>query len=132
MRTRQITGLVLVILTIPALVLGLLDPLEGGIAMLVAGALILTTRLVSRVEVPRVEWIAWFASVVTGAAAIAGATWINVQRGYVIGGPGAQPWWVIALVIGYEVGVVVTLVGGVQYLVRQVRAVRHRENVLHA
>ena len=40
--------------------------MEGGLAMLAAGGLLLVTWLVSRVPVPRLEWSGWVSTVVTG------------------------------------------------------------------
>ena len=59
MHVRHVIGLVLAVLTLPLLVLGIFDPIEGGVAMLLAGILLLATWLVSRIPVPRLEWIAW-------------------------------------------------------------------------
>lgn len=76
-RNRHIVGLLLALLTVPLVLLGLIDPLEGGIAMLAAGALLLVTRLVSRIPVPRLEWIAWTAtaSLAVVTVAIASVLW---------------------------------------------------------
>jgi hypothetical protein len=120
MSGRHAVGLVLSILTVPVLVLGLFDPLEGGLAMLAAGVLIVVTWLVSRVPVPRLEWISWLATVAAGVSAIAGAVWVNVDRGYVIGGAEGVPAWVLVLVALYEIGVLVTIAGGIAYVVRHV------------
>lgn len=125
MHTRHIVGLILTILTIPFLLLGLIDPMEGGLAMLVAGLLVLATWLVSRITVPRLEWIAWAATAVVGAAAVTVGT-LLWQAG--VTGPGRPiPWWVWVLIGAYEAGVLTTLAGGVQYLVRHVRVLRHHE-----
>ena len=128
MHVRHVIGLVLAALTVPLLVLGIFDPMEGGVAMLVAGILLLATWLVSRIPVPRLEWIAWTATMVAAVVtdAIAGLLW---NQG--ITGPGGTgvPWWLWLLAGAYEVGVVVTAAGGVWYLVRHARAIggSHRE-----
>ena len=121
-RTRHVIGLVLAVLTVPLVLIGLIDPLEGGVAMLVAGVLVLVTWLVSRVPVPRLEWIAWTAT--TGVAvvsvAIASVLWsqgITQAEGLA--------WWMWALIGVYTIGVLVTLAGAVQYIVRHARALRH-------
>lgn len=123
MHARRVVGLVLSILTVPVLALGIFDPMEGGLAMLVAGALILATWLVSRVPVPRLEWIGWVATVGIGAVAIGFAV---VLWNAGITGPGGtgMPWWLVALLIGYEVGVVVTFAGGISNVIRHARSVR--------
>ena len=97
-------------------------------AMLLADILLLATSLVSRIPVPRLEWIAWTATMVAAVVtdAIAGLLW---NQG--ITGPGGTgvPWWLWLLAGAYEVGVVVTAAGGVWYLVRHARAMggSHRE-----
>ena len=117
MHTRLVIGLVLSVLTMPVLLLGLMDPVEGGMAMLVAGVLILATFAVSRVPVPRLEWIPWVAALIAGASALAAVPqyWPNDP----------YPWWVWGLVVVYELAVAVTVSGGVVYLVRHARALRH-------
>jgi drug/metabolite transporter (DMT)-like permease len=124
--TRVVIGIVLAVLTVPLLILGLMDPMEGGLAMLLAGALIVATRYVSQVHVPRLEWVAWAATAIVGVAAVIAGT-LLWQAG--ITGPGLPiPWWVWVLIGAYEIGVVATLAGGVQYLVRLVGTVRHPRN----
>ena len=123
MHARRVVGLVLSILTFPVLALGIFDPMEGGLAMLVAGVLILATWLVSRVPVPRLEWIGWVATVGIGAMAIGFAV-LLWNAG--VTGPGGtgMPWWLVALIVGYEIGVVVTFAGGIWNLVRHIKVVR--------
>lgn len=123
MRARHTIGLVLSILTMPVLALGLIDPLEGGIALLAAGILILVTWLVGRVPVPRLEWIAWVSTAVVGAAAL-GAAMVLWNAG--ITGPGGQglPWWLVVLLVAYELGVVVTFAGGIWNIVRHIATLR--------
>ncbi|MFM8240589.1 MAG: hypothetical protein ACKOMX_07910 [Actinomycetota bacterium] len=58
MRARQIIGLLLAIVALPFLVLGLIDPLEGGIALIVGLLLGVAVWLISKVPVPRFTWIA--------------------------------------------------------------------------
>ena len=119
---RQAIGLVIAVITIPFLAIGLVDPLEGGVALIVAGALILVTRLVSRLPVPRVEWIAWTATVVVGMVTIAVA-YVMWRDGTT--GPGRDmPWGLGLLLVLYEVGVAATIIGGVIYVVRHVKALR--------
>ncbi len=131
MHTRHVIGLVLAILTIPVLALGLFDPMEGGVAMLVAGLLILGTWLVSRVPVPRLEWMSWAATVGVAMVAIASAVVSWTTEGT---GPGRNvPWWLVTLIALYELGVVVTFVSGILYAVRLLHVVRdHRVSVAGA
>ena len=116
MRARQISGLVLGILTVPVLVLGLLDPIEGGMALLAGGVLLVVVYLVSRVPVPRLVWIPWLSAVAFGAASLIAVAqyWPSVP----------YPWWVWALVVGYEVAAAITAAGGIVYVVRIARRLR--------
>lgn len=57
MRTRRIAAAVLGGLALPLLVLGLIDPLEGGLALLAAVAAVALAHVLSGVPVPRLLWI---------------------------------------------------------------------------
>ena len=130
MHVRHIVGLVLAVLTVPVTLLGLIDPMEGGIAMLAVGGLLLVTWLVSRIPVPRLEWIAWLATIVVGAVTVAVASVLWTQG---VTGPGkGLPWWLFVMLAVYEVGVLTTLAGGIQYVVRQVKALRRGLPSAHA
>ena len=66
--------------------------------------------------VPRLVWIPWLSAVAFGAA-----TLITVPQYW----PSLPyPWWIWALVVGYEVAAAVTAAGGVLYAVRLARRVR--------
>lgn len=122
--TRLIVGFILTVVTVPLLLLGLMDPMEGGMALLVAGAVILATWLVSRVPVPPLEWIAWAAAIAVGITADIIGTVLWNQG---LTGPGLPvPWWMWILIGAYEVGAAATAGGGVWYLLRHVRALRHQ------
>lgn len=122
MHARHVIGLVLTILTIPALALGLFDPIEGGMALLVAGLLILATRLVSRVPVPRLEWMSWVVTIGVAVAALASAGLLRAAE--ITGSGQGLPWWLVTLIVMFELGVVVTFAGGVWYVLRLLRVVR--------
>jgi hypothetical protein len=115
------------VLTIPLLILGLIDPLEGGVALLAAAILIAGTRLVSKVPIPRLEWISWVVAMLVGIAAIAWAMLERMAQNQAPGGIEGLPIGVIAMLVIYEIAVVVTVAGGVQYVVRLARSVRHPE-----
>lgn len=127
MHGRHWAGLVLSVLTMPLLMLGLIDPLEGGIALLAAGAMLAVTRLVGAVPLPRLTWVAWVTAAALGAIALVGAMirW-KQERGV---GPEGLPWWIVVPLIGYEIAVVLSIVGGGWYVVRYVRTLtRHAEH----
>lgn len=50
-------SLILGILALPVIVIGLIDPLEGGLALLVVMALGVVTRLLSGILAPRLAWM---------------------------------------------------------------------------
>lgn len=116
MRARRIVGLVLGVLTVPVLIAGLLDPIEGGMALLVGGVLLVIVFLVSRVLPPRPLWIGWLSAVAFGAASLVAVAQYYPERAY--------PWWIWALVVGYEVAAGITAAGGVVYVIRMVRGLR--------
>jgi hypothetical protein len=120
MPTRRIIAIVLTITALPLTILGLIDPLEGGLALLGAIILVLVAWALSRVAVPRLAWIAGLVTVVIGATTIAIA--ISAI------GAGQQPdagtvmspgvGMLHVLIWAYRLGVVVTLAGAVVYVVR--------------
>lgn len=119
MHRSLVIATVMSVVTLPVIALGLIDPIEGGLAMLVAGALILATWLIARVPVPTLEWTAWATAIVTGGLAILGAATIY---------PGPLPAWVWALVVAYEIAVALALVGAGIHVSRHVRRVRGRRH----
>jgi len=124
MRIRHIAAGVVAAMALPVLALGLIDPLEGGMALLVAGALVLGTWLISRVPVPRLEWIAWLVAIVVGVLTIALAVTLPEEsRSTGEGGLLSLSPWLIAGLVSYETAVLATIAGGVQYVVRLIRAV---------
>ena len=71
MRPRLIAGLVLGVLALPIVFLGLIDPLEGGLALLLALTIGVVVRLLSGVPVPRLAWISMVATLAIGVLALA-------------------------------------------------------------
>lgn len=128
MHTRRIVALVLAVLTLPFLVLGLIDPLEGGIALLVAIVLGVVVWAVSRVPVPRITWISMLVTVVIGATTL-GIAIANLPIEMTPTGDVANPLsgGLVALNWIYRVGVLVTLAGAIVYIVKLVQAVRTKE-----
>lgn len=125
MRGSLIAGLVLAILDLPILFLGLIDPLEGGLALLVGLGIGVLVRVLTRVPVPRFTWIAFATTLAIGMLVLVLAVAlppVEVPEGAAnpVGGrlPLALLNWV------YRLGVLVTLGGGVYYIVRIVQAMR--------
>lgn len=124
MRASQVIGLGLSGLAVPVLLVGLLDPLEGSLAFVVGGALLLFAYATSRIQVPALAWVGWLVAVVAGAAAVGGAVWTQTGGLDQEAVRGGAPAWVLVLLAVYEAAVVVTAAGAVQYAVRLARSVR--------
>jgi hypothetical protein len=122
MRTRRIFACVLAGITVLVLLAGLIDPVEGGIALLVAGGLVLVTWALSRLPVPRLEWMSWIAAVVIGAVTIGVALLYPEDQRPAAEGLLALPGVLIALVLVYEAAVLSTIGGGVLHVVRLVQS----------
>ena len=128
-RPRLIASLILGIITLPVLFVGLIDPLEGGIALLVALGLGVGVRLLSGVPVPRLAWIAMLVTIGVGSLAlvlaIAGMPAETVQEvGPEATAPNPLNAGVRLLVWAYRLGVLVVFIAAVVYLVRIGRALR--------
>ncbi len=120
-RAGRIAALLLACLAIPFVVLGMIDPLEGGIALLLGLGLCTAARALSSVRVPRLAWIAFVASVAIGllllVLVIAGAPDVEQpsQTAQAVSPAGPA---VRILLWCYRIGVLVTLVGVGLYVVR--------------
>lgn len=124
-RGRRIAGLVIALFSLPVIFVGLIDPLEGGLALLLGLALGAAAWLVCRVPVPPLAWIALAVTLAIGLLALViaattgplptdgGAT--NPVFGNVL---------VRILVWVYRLGVLVTLAGGITYVVLIARSLR--------
>ena len=123
MRTRRILAILLAVITLPFLVFGLIDPLEGGISLLVAIVLGLVTWAVARVPVPKLLWISLIATVVVGALTL-GMAMLTLEEAAGAGAATNPILPVVAFVWLWRVGVLVVLVGAVVYLVRLFRSLR--------
>ena len=124
MRARQVIGLVLVIIALPLVVIGLIDPLEGGIALLADLLLGLVAWLVSRVPVPTFTWISLAATLAFGALTLVLAlTLPPVEMGPdMAANPVMGRWYLAALNWVWRIGVLVTFAGGIWYVVRIVQS----------
>ena len=123
MRTRRILAILLAVITLPFLVFGLIDPLEGGISLVVAIVLGLVTWAVARVPVPKLLWISLIATVVVGALTL-GMAMLTLEEAAGAGAATNPILPVVAFVWLWRVGVLVVLVGAVVYLVRLFRSLR--------
>lgn len=128
-RPRLMASLILGVIALPVIVIGLIDPLEGGLALLLASALGVAVRLMSGVPVPRIAWVSMLVTIGVGILAIVLAiagmpteaeqeVGPDVTAGNPLGG-GLR-----ILVWTYRLGVVCVLAGGVVYLVRIAQVLR--------
>lgn len=130
MKGRRISGLVFAVVALPLLFVGLLDPLEGGIALIVGALLGCGAWFVSRVPVPKFTWISLAVSVSIGALTLLAAVFlrdpvvIDSATGEATAtNPFATVPIAIVLLWLYRLSVLVTLAGGILYVVRIARAI---------
>lgn len=128
-RPRIVASLAIGVLTLPVIFFGLIDPLEGGIALVLALGLGALVRLVSGVHMPRLTWISMVATLGVGLVALVLAMLSlppsTVQEvGPEATAPNPLDASVRVLVWIYRLGVLVVLAGGVLYLVRLAQQLR--------
>jgi hypothetical protein len=123
MRTRRIIAIVLAVLTIPLLVFGLIDPLEGGIALLIAIALGAVVWALARVPLPKLLWISLIATVAVGALTL-GLAILNLEEPNGTGTAANPMLPLAALNWVWRAGVLVVLAGAVLYVVRLFRSLK--------
>ena len=135
MKARRVIGLVLAIFALPLIFLGLIDPLEGGIAFIVGALLGLGAWLVSRVTVPRFTWISLSVSVGLGALTLLAAVFLRDPASVdsatgeaTATNPFATVPIAVILLWVYRLSVLVTLAGGIYYVVRIARAITGAED----
>lgn len=129
MKTRRIIGLILVVLALPLVLFGLIDPLEGGIALIVGALLGLGSWLVSRVPVPKFTWISLAVSgglgilTLLAAVVLRDPASIDSATGEATAtNPLATVPIAVMLLWLYRLSVLVTIAGGIYYLVKIARA----------
>jgi ribose/xylose/arabinose/galactoside ABC-type transport system permease subunit len=132
-RSRLIISLIIGVVALPVVFIALIDPLEGGLALLLALPLGLGVRLLSGVPVPRWTWVPCVATLAVGilalALAIAGMPGEQEQgTGPDVTAPNPLGVGVRALIWVYRLGVLAVLGGAVLYLVRIVQALRATGN----
>ena len=125
MRARLVVGLVLAILDLPILFVGLIDPLEGGIALIFGLIIGVVVWAVTRVPVPRFTWISLAATMLVGALTlILVLTLPPLETNEGVMNPVVGYLPVSALNWVWRIGVLVTLGGAIWYVSRIVHAMR--------
>lgn len=123
MRTRLIVSLVLAMASIPILTLGLIDPLEGGVALLLGFLIGFAIRLLSGIPVPRFAWIALVVTAAIGVLALALAIpQFSAGMPDVAAEPQAAFRPLALLRWGWRLGVLAVIAGAVWYAARIVQA----------
>ena len=128
-RSRLIASLILGIITLPVIFVGLIDPLEGGLALLVGVGLGVAVRLLSGVPLPRLAWISMLATLGVGILVLALVIFAvpseTVQEvGPDVTAPNPLNAGARMLLWVYRLGVLLVFAGGVVYLVRIAQALR--------
>lgn len=129
MRARLTAALVIGIVALPVVFVGLIDPLEGGLALLLALALGIAMRLLSGVPVPRLAWISLAVTLALGILALILVTTrmpTDAVRevGPDVAAPNPINLAARVLLWAYRLGVLTTLVGTAVYVVRIGAALR--------
>lgn len=106
----------LLFVAIPALILGLFDPLEGGLGLLIATAIYTVAFGLIRSKPPRTLWIPLASTVVFAALTVAVAVLVS-ETSQAEGLPG----YLIAMIVIYELGAFVTLLAGVHTAYRSLK-----------
>ena len=124
MRTRRVIAIVLAFVALPLVLFGLIDPLEGGISLLVAILLGVAIWALARVPVPRLLWISLIATVALGVLTL-GMAALSIEEATGTGTATNPILPVVALLWLWRIGVLVVLAGAVVYIVRIFRSL-HR------
>ncbi len=127
MHARRIIGACIACLMVLVFVPGLIDPLEGGVALLLGGILAGLAWLIGRTPLPRLGWISWSVAIAVGGLAIAIATLTDPGTRAQEGLTGLPPV-LILLLAGYEAAVLLTIAGGVRYAIACIQRARAHED----
>lgn len=108
-RVRQILYRALLIAVLPVLFFGLIDPLEGGIALLLALAVYTVTFSIGGIRPKKYLWIPFVTSLGIGAVVLAAAIYIYSRDGE----PEQFPYGLLVGNIIYALSVMVTIGGAI-------------------
>jgi hypothetical protein len=117
MEIRKITVRVLFALAVPFVFLGLIDPLEGGLALAVALLIYVAAFALSKQRPPKLLWIPFAVSLVVGASTL-GLAIANLEFSQ---RPEGLPGPIIFGLWGYRLAVAVTLAGAIKTLIGSFR-----------
>lgn len=127
MKSRLLASLILGVVALLVILVGLIDPLEGGLALLLAVALGVAVRLLSGVPLPRLAWVAMLVTIGVGVlvlvlVAIGDVSDAARDVGPDVTAPNPLNLGTRILVWVYRLGVLVVFAGGVIYVVRIAQA----------
>ena len=119
MKFRKIAAVIVGALVVPVFILGLMDPVEGGMALLVGGLVVAVIRLLAPVPIPRLEWGAWSSAVSIGIVTLVLAVSVYpMSERQSVESFWDLPWGLLASALLYEIAVLVTIAGSVSHVVR--------------
>lgn len=118
MQLRKITTRVLFAVAIPFVFLGLIDPLEGGLALALALLIYIPAFVISKQKPIRLLWIPFCVALVIGSSTL-GLAIANLEFSQQ---PEGLPGPIIFGLWGYRLAVAVTLAGSVLTLIRSFRS----------
>lgn len=128
MPRRRVVSLILSAPLILLVLLGLIDPLEGGLSLLMALALLVAVRYLSGVALPRFTWLSLAVTLALGLLVLV----LVIATGpapaeQAVGATAPNPVSVGVRLLAwvYRLSVVVTLAGVIAYVVRIARAQRN-------
>lgn len=125
MRTRRIVAIVLAFIALPLLALGLIDPLEGGIALLAAIVIGVVIWAFARVRLPALLWVSLILTVAVGALTIGLAILENPPAGSEGGEAITPPIPLVSMLWVWRAGVLVVAAGAILYIVRLFQSLRN-------
>lgn len=123
-RVRQILYRALMIAVLPVLFFGLIDPLEGGLALLLALAIYIVTFLIGGTRPKKYLWIPFVTSLGIGAVVLAAAIYLYDR----VGEPENFPFGLLAGNIIYALSVMVTIGGAILSAIQAFRRPAAGEN----
>lgn len=114
---RLLIGKIFLFLALPFVFLGLIDPLEGGLALIVAAVIYLVGFLLLKRLPTKLLWISFSAAVLIGIATLVLAS----MRMDFTNQPQPIAFPVVAFLWAYRVAVLVTLAAGIREAARLLR-----------
>ena len=100
----------LLVVGLAAMILGVIDPLEGSVVIVVGAALVVVAANVARSRYAGFLTRS-FALILVGVAAMVMLSWMGG-----VGGTTGRSYWWAALILSYPIGWVMAVIGAVRWL----------------